>query len=329
MRATGHPTRVRGVWITRAVTAMILSITFISNSASADVVIAPATPAAPAPLTPAGPGGRILGLDISRYQHGSTSQINFAKMAKSGVSFLYINGGNTLAAPDAMAASYYESDRLGAQAQGIYTGFYYYAHMPNTTKRAVIIANASNQANKILTRINADGALNNLDLPVALDIETTCTRTTIFGICTAHMSASNIAAWVTQWVKVIHDATARNPVIYSYLSLLHGSLGSASNLVINPLWVATAGSSANAVGSQPGQRKGGCSSNVWSNQSCAMQWTLWQYSSGGVGRNYGIPAGSVDLDIFSGSSSDFLSFAASGTPAPLQTPVITNVPKSH
>ena len=287
--------------------------------------VAPSQPGLPSSLKPSGPGGRIFGLDISRYQHSPTTPINFAKMASAGVSFLWINGGNTLSDADSLAASYYEADRPAAQAQGIYTGFYYYVHLPNSTKRSVIIANADNQANKVINRINADGGLDNLDMPVALDIESTCTKTIVFGICTKHMSTANTVAWVRKWVNDLHAATGHNPVIYSFLSLLHGSLSGANSLVINPLWVSTAGISANAPGSQPAQLKGGCSTNVWTSQSCTMQWTLWQYSSGGNGRTFGIPAGNVDQDIFAGSATDFLNFAATGLEAPVVPPVISSI----
>ena len=282
----------------------------------------------PTPLAAVGPGGRIFGLDISRYQHTTSAPINFATMAAHGVSFLYINGGNTLPDADALAATYYQSDRAAAQAAGIYTGFYYYVHLPNTTKLATILSSADDQANKVINRINADGGLNSLDLPVALDIETTCTKAAIFGICVKNMSSKNIFAWVTEWVSDIHAATGRNPVIYSFLSLLHGSLGSANSLVINPLWVATAGVSAAQPGSQPGQLKGGCSTNVWTSPGCALQWTIWQYSSVGNGRTYGIPTGNVDQDIFAGSAQDFLNFAATGLEAPMTPPVITEVSAS-
>jgi len=281
------------------------------------------SPATAAGLTPTGPGGRILGLDISRYQHSPSTPINFATMAAAGVSFLYINGGNTLADADALAASYYQSDRAAAQAQGIYTGFYYFVHLPNSTKRATILANADNQANKVINRINSTGGLNQLDLPVALDIESDCIKKTIFGICLRRLSVANTVLWVNRWIADIKAATNKTPVIYSFLALLHGSLGSDSSLIQNPLWVATSGISATKAGSQPAELKGGCSTNVWTNPGCTLQWSIWQFSSGGNARLYGIPARSVDLDVFTSGVSDFLAFAQNGTPVPLQQPVMS------
>ena len=70
-----------------------------------------------------GPGNRILGLDISKYQHTKNLPIDFAKMHSAGVRFLYINGGNTIEKADTEAANYYRSDRTGAQLPASTPGF--------------------------------------------------------------------------------------------------------------------------------------------------------------------------------------------------------------
>ena len=125
----------KGLWL---FVATLLLLTSISDLAWASI---------PAPFQTTGPGHRILGLDISRYQHAGSKPINFVTMAAAGVNFLWINGGNTLSDADALAAKYYRADRQGAQAAGIYTGFYYYVHLPNTPSKSVIVANAQNLAN--------------------------------------------------------------------------------------------------------------------------------------------------------------------------------------
>ena len=274
-----------------------------------------ATAATPAPFQRVGPGHHILGLDISRYQHAGP--INFATMAAAGVNFLWINGGNTLGPADLLAAKYYRSDRQQAQRAGIYTGFYYYVHLPNTAKRSVIIANAHNQANKVIDRINLDGGLNEFDMPIALDLETTCTQKVIFGICSHSLPPQETALWVTEWSKVIQKATSRTPVLYSFRSLLHGTLGKATALIDHPLWIATAGVNPAIVGIQPSLLKTGCSTNLWTSLDCQTQWSFWQYSSSGNGRKYGIAQGQVDLDIFSGTPEDFTNFQATGLQVPL------------
>jgi len=293
----------------------------LAASATSSVAVA----ATPLHFQTLGPGNHILGLDISRYQHAGSKAINFVAMARAGVNFLWINGGNTLSDADSLAAKYYRSDRLQAQAVGIYTGFYYYVHLPNTSQRSVIIANAHNQANKVINRINLDGGLNELDMPIALDIETTCTKKVIFGICAHSLSPAESTLWVTEWNKVIEKATGRTPVIYSFRSLLHGTLGKATTLIDNALWIATAGVDPAKPGSQPALLKTGCSTNIWTSSDCQTQWSFWQYSSGGNGRKYGIAQGQVDLDIFSGNAEDFANFLATGEQVPLTSVMHTAI----
>ncbi len=293
--------------------ALHFALAMVVTATSCSIAVATTLPS----FQRAGPGRHILGLDISRYQHAGGKPINFVKMAAAGVDFLWINGGNTLSVADSLASKYYRLDRRGAQAEGIYTGFYYFVHLPNTSKKSVIVANARNQADKVIKRIDLDGGLNQLDMPIALDIESTCTQSTIFGICVHSLTPSESALWVTEWNKVIQSATGRTPVIYSFRSLLHGSLGKAKGLKQNPLWLATAGVNPATPRVQPSLLKTGCSTNVWTTLDCQTQWTFWQYSSSGNGRKYGIAQGQVDLDIFRGTPAEFANLQATGLQVPI------------
>jgi lysozyme len=256
-----------------------------------------------------GPGNRIFGLDISRYQHTQDKPIDFEKMYNAGVRFLMINGGNTLSAADSVASNYYFADRSLAQAAGIFTGMYYYVHLPNTKVARVIVANAHNQALKIINRLNQHGGYGDLDLPVALDLETTCTHKTSSGVCRASMSKNNVGLWTRTWLTDLTQATGRKPIVYSYLSFLSANLSSPAALGAYPLWIATAGIDPSKPESQPGIYKDRCFRSPWSDANCYLSWTFWQYSSGGAGARYGLQTKAVDLDIFNGSSDQFLAIA--------------------
>jgi len=289
---------------------LVLSLALIPSVASADETIT---------ATGAGPAGHILGLDISRYQHSPNSNpakanaIDFAAMYNAGVRFVYINGGNTIAKADGLAAGYYAKDRPAAQSAGLLTGFYYYAHMPNTRVSKIVIANAHNQAAKVIARIEAQGGLNQQDMPIALDLETSCVRQTVFGICTRKMSKTLVTQWATAWLADVKSATGRNPVVYSYLSFLTTEVGNNSTLAQSPLWISTAGINPAAPGASPAnkKRKGGtCYKSAWMDSQCSLHWTIWQYSSGGIGKTFGLAGGKVDLDIFAGDEAALVSFAA-------------------
>ena len=127
----------------------------------------------------AGPGNRIHGMDISRWQHPHDKPIDFQKMYDAGVRFVLIKGSDTRDSSDKEAQKYMPTDRKGAQAVGIYTGFYHYATLPDTTKKSIVIADAKAQAQKVVWRLASIGGYTDKDLPIALDLENNCVRGTL------------------------------------------------------------------------------------------------------------------------------------------------------
>lgn len=277
----------------------------------------------PLSMSANGPGGRIFGLDISRYQHTKSQPIDFPAMYAAGVRFLWINGGNTLVTPDLIAATYYFGDRGGAQAEGIYTGLYYYAHLPDTTMKATIIANANNQANKIIKRIQEQGGLNSLDLPIALDLETNCTSLTSSKKCRRSMSKSNVTLWTSTWIQRVESATGRPPLFYSYIGFINAHIAPDPSLASHPLWISTAKIDPANPKSQPTLKSGRCPTSPWIDSRCNVNWQFWQYTGVGTGAHYGLQSGPVDLDVFKGSTSEFLILVNgnSATSTPVPTPV--------
>ena len=89
------------------------------------------TPVSAVDLSLIGPGGRLHGADISRWQHPNDKLIDFQKMHDAGVGFVMIKASDTRYDSDQLALKWLKKDRAGAQAAGIYTGFYHYAILPN------------------------------------------------------------------------------------------------------------------------------------------------------------------------------------------------------
>jgi len=127
---------------------LTLCLSLVSNS-----VIA----AGPLALVTSGPGNRIHGVDISKWQHPYDKPINFTKMAKSGIRFVMIKGSDSNPIADMTAKKYLIADRKAAQEAGMYTGFYYFAYLPDTTVKAEIIADAKAQAQKTIWRLGELG----------------------------------------------------------------------------------------------------------------------------------------------------------------------------
>jgi len=257
-----------------------------------------------------GPGGRIHGVDISRWQHPNGALIDFAKMYSAGVRFAMIKGSDTRDDADALSLQYLLIDRPAAQAAGIYTGFYHYAILPNTTDPAAIIRDATAQAQKVIWRVSAIGGLTARDLPYALDLENKCVKLNSNGSCATYATKSSVTLWAETFLAILNEKLGRKPILYSYASFLEGSMNKSAALGKYPLWLAQYAINPFDPINQPGLKPGGCYVHSWTSSSCQSQWIIWQYSSCGIGTKYGVPSGRVDLNVFRGTAQNFIDLTA-------------------
>jgi len=257
-----------------------------------------------------GPGGRIHGVDISRWQHPYGKLIDFAKMYSAGIRFAMIKASDTRDEADALALQYLLIDRPAAQAAGIYTGFYHYAVLPNTSDRAAIIRDATAQAQKVIWRISAIGGLTARDLPYALDLENNCVKVNSNGSCAAYASRKSVTLWAETFMEILNEKIGRKPIFYSYPSFLEGAMNKSAILNKYPLWLAQYGISPFDPINQPGLKPAGCYVHSWTSSACKSQWIIWQYSSCGIGSKYGVPSTRVDLNVFRGTAQNFIDLTA-------------------
>ena len=257
-----------------------------------------------------GPGGRIHGVDISRWQHPNGALIDFAKMYSAGVRFAMIKGSDTRDDADALSLQYLLIDRPAAQAAGIYTGFYHYAILPNTTDPAAIIRDATAQAQKVIWRVSAIGGLTARDLPYALDLENKCVKLNSNGSCATYATKSSVTLWAETFLAILNEKLGRKPILYSYASFLEGSMNKSAALGKYPLWLAQYAINPFDPINQPGLKPGGCYVHSWTSSSCQSQWIIWQYSSCGIGTKYGVPSARIDLNVFRGTAQNFIDLTA-------------------
>lgn len=252
-----------------------------------------------------GPGGRIHGSDVSRWQHPNDAPIDFVKKYSAGMRFVMIKASDTRDDADALALKYVIMDRLAAQAAGMYTGFYHYAVLPDVRTDAEVISDAQTQAQKVIWRLEALGGYNDRDLPYALDLENNCVR--LSGkTCARYLPKAQITLWAKTFLKVLREKTDRMPILYSYPSFLEGAMVRDDELRQYPLWLAQYGiDPADPLG-QPGLKEGGCYVHSWTAANCSSQWIIWQYSSCGIAPKYGVPGTRLDLNVFRGEPSAFL-----------------------
>ena len=278
-----------------------------------------------------GPGGRIHGADISRWQHPNDKAIDFVKMYEAGMRFVFIKASDTRESADLLAVKYAAMDHYAAQAAGIYTGFYHYAVLPDVTDPEGIKKDALAQAQKVVWRLASMGGYSDKDLPYALDLENKCVRYSSSGACQKYATRSAVTLWATTFLASVKDKTGKTPILYSYANFLESSMTRSPELAQYPLWLAQyAIDPANPI-NQPGIKTGGCYVHSWTGANCDSQWTVWQYSSCGIAPKYGVPGNRLDLNVFRGTPSSFLDLAkGSWTPTlvdlmPQQEPTVLSV----
>lgn len=274
------------------------------------MISAPAT-AAPqeSVLTMAGPGNRIHGADISRWQHPGDKPINFVKMHAAGLRFVMIKASDSREEADRLAVKYVATDRTGAQAAGIYTGFYHYAVLPDVTTNSAIMRDARVQAQKALWRLGSMGGYNEMDLPYALDLENNCVRYRANGSCSKRASKSAVTLWAKTFLAAVKAKTARTPIFYSYPNFLENAMSRDKELSKYPLWLAQYAVDPAIPTAAPGMKNVGCYVHSWTTSSCKSQWIVWQYTSCGIAPKYGVPGTRLDLNVFRGTQEAFVALA--------------------
>ena len=258
-----------------------------------------------APIEFKGPGARIHGADISRWQHPNNMLIDFEKMRAAGINFVMIKGSDTKDDSDALARKWYKIDRDGAHAAGIYTGYYHYAILPNVPTKTLVIKDAEAQAQKVLWRIASIGGLTEKDLPIALDIENKCVKIRSNKSCEKYATRNTVTIWSETFLRVIKEKTGRMPILYSYSNFLESSMKRSTELAQYPLWLAQYAVDPAVPTNHPGMKNGGCYVHSWTAADCKAQWTMWQYSSCGIASKYGVPGSRLDLNVFRGTLDAF------------------------
>jgi lysozyme len=253
-----------------------------------------------------GPGGRIHGTDVSRWQHPNDKPIDFVKKYEAGMRFVFIKASDTRETADRLAVKYAAMDHHAAQAAGLYTGFYHYAVLPDVSTPEQIKQDALAQAQKVVWRLASMGGYSDRDLPYALDLENKCVRYSSTGACQKYATRSAVTLWALTFLASLKEKTGRTPILYSYPAFLEGSMVRSPELAQYPLWLAQYGiDPANPI-NQPGVKPGGCFVHSWTGANCDSQWTVWQYSSCGIAPKYGVPGNRLDLNVFRGTPASFL-----------------------
>ena len=285
-----------GKWsatITAPASTPALSIRALSGSKKTKVqsiaVVAPLN------FVTVGPGTRILGVDLSRWQSIGEA-LDFNRMAAAGVAYAFIKGSDGLATEDEKAIPHVTEWAPAAKAAGILVGYYHFARIPVTADPNVIVADAQAQAAHAAARLAALGGYDERTLPYVLDVE---------GVDPT-ITDEMVTLWTFTWLDAMQAATARVPIFYSYRNFIASRYLQDAPTVEKfrnyHLWLAQPGNPADPA-VQVGQGLSGrpCYESAWKQTDCSYVWTFWQYTNSGDRELYGIPwrpsSGDCPVDV--------------------------------
>jgi GH25 family lysozyme M1 (1,4-beta-N-acetylmuramidase) len=221
---------------------------------------------------------RLLGLDVSTYQ----PNVNWGSVYSAGKSFAFIRASYGISSTDDQFA--HNTGSSGAQAKGLYSGFYHYAYYDYAGHTA--IAEADNFWSVIAPKLVANGKT----LMPMLDFEEPLP---------SGWSAQTMSNWINDFCNRIKSRAMSEkglditPVIYMNASTAGNSNKINSTVAMNwPLVVAQwPGGTVNTQSGQPS------STGFW------QDWAFWQYADNGhvAGVGNGTTT-NVDLDVFNGDS---------------------------
>jgi len=161
-----------------------------------------------------------LGIDVSRWQHGTS--IDWADVRADGVRFAFIKATES----SNYTNPYLASDWAATEQVGIYRGAYHFAR-PS-------VGSAVTQARYFVAKAgrHADAG----DLPPVLDLEST-----------GGLGVTELRTWAKTWLTTVEEMTGRKPVIYTSPYFWESSLGNSTAFTDYPLWIAHYGASSPRV----------------------------------------------------------------------------------
>jgi lysozyme len=243
-----------------------------------------------------GPNERILGTDISLWQHPGNAPIDFVKMYNAGMRFIFIKGTSGGAAPNERAKAWSSIDFPAAREAGLLTGIYHAALISSGASVESGYQEGINQADVAVNHLNNLGGLRPGVLPIVLDIEPFSRP--------ANVGASVVSSFSLGFVRQVEARTGKKPIIYSNLNFIETYLRDPQ-LANYPLWIANY----SQVNNPATTVTRGCSRTIWSVSDCEKSWTFWQYTDRGDGRTYGIASGYLDMNVYAFTAERLLQMA--------------------
>lgn len=154
---------------------------------------------------------RVMGIDVSKYQHDTGKAIDWQRVKASGQRFAFIKatGGSNRIDP------WFTREWAGARRAGMITGAYHYANPGGS---------AIAQARLIVSVVGTTREANNLG--IVLDLEST-----------GGLGPARLALWAKTFLREVQRLTGRLPILYTGPNFWNGKVRSSA-FGAHPLWLA-------------------------------------------------------------------------------------------
>jgi GH25 family lysozyme M1 (1,4-beta-N-acetylmuramidase) len=250
-------------------------------------------------MSASGFGQRVKGFDVSQFQ----GSINWSTAYQQGVRFAFVrcNRAGPMAPGLQLTDTGFLANMLGSsnvtvggQPVTIYTGNYHagrpdsFVIPPGTTTlaqyNAAITAHAQSEADFFYSDVSP--YLTPAHLRPALDVET--------GGSTFLTGKAGYSLWVNSFLDRFEALSGIEPLVYCNTNYATSFMD--SSLSGRDLWVANWGQPANNQSGNPAT-------------GIFPKWDFWQYDSpNGLGAQYGVSSGDIDLDVVHGDVTFLQSF---------------------
>ncbi len=236
---------------------------------------------------------RPAGYDLSSNQ-GSA---NFATAYSQGIRFAFVRASRTTfaGAQDSRVTTFVP----GAKAANILVGVYYRV-LPKGENEAGTFTDPIVDADQFLATGGAYMGTGYMRPVVDVEDGETLNTTPINGY--------NLKTWVVAFINRIKQMKPGvNPLVYTG-SAFSGSYLDSTTVNASPdLWIAnwTADTDPRATNVDPHYPTSGTTVGTGPWRTAGKEWDFWQYDSpNGLGSQYGVGSGDIDLDVFHGTNAD-------------------------
>jgi len=233
---------------------------------------------------------RVPGIDVSVFQ----GSMNFTTAFNKGVRFAFVRASRGDTVPDPNVAV----NVPNAKNAGLLVGVYHRILPFSNTNDDGAFVDPIVEADKL---ISSGGAyMGNGYMRPVVDVENG------ESLASTPVNGYNLSSWVVAFINRVKSVKGVDPLVYTGSAFAQSYLNSTVVTASPDLWIAnwTADTDPLTTNVGPHYPTSGTIEGTAPWRTNGQTWDFWQYSSTGVGSQYGAASTNIDLDVFRGTDAD-------------------------